>query len=192
MNKFLALIAVAASALVPNAFAATSLGTLIPGGSPATASFNSYHQALDPNPDSFVDVYTFAINPGGALVGIAASSEIELGSVQLTGINAFKIELYDSSNVQIALSGAPVLSGPLPCGPGITCETQSVVLSVSPLASGNYRLEVSGDPVGSGGSYGGSISVAAVPEAHEWAMMLAGLGMVGVMTSRRRRAAESA
>jgi choice-of-anchor C domain-containing protein len=36
-----------------------------------------------------------------------------------------------------------------------------------------------------------NVAVAAVPEPHEWAMMLAGLGMVGVIARRRRAAARS-
>ena len=35
--------------------------------------------------------------------------------------------------------------------------------------------------------HGGTVSVAAVPEAETWAMLLAGLGLVGWMTARRRR-----
>lgn len=35
------------------------------------------------------------------------------------------------------------------------------------------------------------LTVAAVPEPHEWAMMLAGLGIVGTIASRRRRAGDA-
>jgi hypothetical protein len=37
-----------------------------------------------------------------------------------------------------------------------------------------------------GGSYGGALAAVAVPEAETYAMMLAGLGLVGFMVSRRR------
>jgi hypothetical protein len=54
----------------------------------------------------------------------------------------------------------------------------STLLSFSALTSGsNFN----------GGLMIDNISVAAVPEAHEWAMMLAGLGMVGWVARRRRQ-----
>ena len=54
----------------------------------------------------------------------------------------------------------------------------STLLSFSALTSGsNFN----------GGLMIDNISVAAVPEAHEWAMMLAGLGMVGWVARRRQQ-----
>lgn len=49
-----------------------------------------------------------------------------------------------------------------------------------------YRLEVWG-MASQGAQYGGSLNVAMVPEPGTYAMMLAGLGAVGFLASRRRR-----
>jgi len=57
------------------------------------------------------------------------------------------------------------------------------------LAAGNYSLAVSGiaGAGAAGSSYQVQLNTAPVPEPHEWAMMLAGLGVVG-WAARRRQA----
>ena len=40
---------------------------------------------------------------------------------------------------------------------------------------------------GNGGMLIDAVQITPVPEAHEWAMMLAGLGVIGTVASRRRR-----
>lgn len=61
-------------------------------------------------------------------------------------------------------------------------------LSYGATGAGHYLLSVVGAGVGAqGGAYSGSISVAApVPEPETYAMMLAGLGALGFLASRRR------
>ena len=52
-----------------------------------------------------------------------------------------------------------------------------------------YEILVSGQAaLNSSDRYSGSIAVSAVPEAEEWAMMLLGLGMMGVVASRKKAA----
>ncbi|MEC5163366.1 MULTISPECIES: FxDxF family PEP-CTERM protein [unclassified Janthinobacterium] len=61
--------------------------------------------------------------------------------------------------------------------------------SVHPLEVGFYFIEINGYVASAnGGSYGGNVAVASVPEADTYAMLLAGLGLLG-FTARRRRAA---
>jgi hypothetical protein len=51
----------------------------------------------------------------------------------------------------------------------------------------DYRFVVSGDVMGTlGGSYGGILQAVPVPEVDASVMLLAGLGLVGFMVSRRR------
>lgn len=55
-------------------------------------------------------------------------------------------------------------------------------------SNGSFKLIAAGNAIGkAGGDYGFKFQVAAVPEPSEWAMMLAGLGAVGWVASRRRR-----
>lgn len=65
---------------------------------------------------------------------------------------------------------------------------QTWTLTASNLSAGLYTLAAIGSVTGStGGSFGGNINVAAVPEASTTAMMLGGLAVVGFAASRRRR-----
>lgn len=67
-------------------------------------------------------------------------------------------------------------------------DTQVFTLRTNSLLSGNYTLSVAGLVTGrTGGSFGGNISIAAVPEASTVAMMLGGLALVGLAAYRRRR-----
>ncbi|WP_343586876.1 FxDxF family PEP-CTERM protein [Herbaspirillum sp.] len=67
-------------------------------------------------------------------------------------------------------------------------NTQYYTLDLSNLTAGKYTLAVAGTVLGSrGGSFGGNISVSAVPEASTLAMMLGGLAVVGFGAWRRRK-----
>lgn len=54
------------------------------------------------------------------------------------------------------------------------------------LHSGTYYLEITGDIVSNGGSYSGVLTTTPVPEPTGWALMLAGLGAMGVLARRRK------
>jgi len=60
---------------------------------------------------------------------------------------------------------------------------------VASLGAGSYNLWVSGNPLGDHGSYSIGITSSptlAVPEPETYAMLLAGLGIVGAVARRRR------
>jgi hypothetical protein len=62
------------------------------------------------------------------------------------------------------------------------------VLAVNSVDAGNYYWSVSGDAVGTnGGAYLFAANTAPVPEPETYAMMLAGLGMLGFMGKRRMK-----
>lgn len=67
---------------------------------------------------------------------------------------------------------------------GSTGSSYSEFFYAGPVP-GNYWLNVAGSRAGSIGSYSGNISVNPVPEPETYAMMLAGLGLLGFSARRR-------
>ncbi len=66
-------------------------------------------------------------------------------------------------------------------------NTSSLKLNWSTLATGNYYLKVVGETNGSqGGLYSLGITVTPVPEPESYAMLLAGLGVMGAIAVRRK------
>ena len=130
---------------------------------------------------SFSDTYSFDIGAFSAET-IATSVKVTLqfgaSSTPIYDISNFAITLKDVNNVQYAFdnsfsNGALELSATL---------APSVV-----GLPGFYEFVVSGTTAGTaGGIYAGALSAQPVPEAESYAMMLAGLGLVGFMVSRRR------
>jgi hypothetical protein len=79
-------------------------------------------------------------------------------------------------------------------GPGLVGNPQTFNLPGS-FGSGGadfYKLSVVASESGTGTSHFNVAVTAAVPEAHEWAMMLTGLGLVGYVAARRRRRSDDA
>jgi hypothetical protein len=114
------------------------------------------------------DVYTFnLVNPIGFLTGIVNSLDL----APVLGINGFSVVLQDSSANVIGTDTTP--------GDGFTFDN---------LSAGTYALTFVGLTTGTvGGSYGGVIFAQTIPEPETYALMLAGLGIVGYIAARRRR-----
>lgn len=115
----------------------------------------------------FQDIYTFSIvNPGAIGGSVTASNFFNYNILGLA------VSLVDSSLTQVGFDNTPVN------------------FTFSGLSAGTYALNVIGFASGtSGGVYGGSfvVATAPVPEPETYALMLAGLGVVGFMASRRRQ-----
>lgn len=123
------------------------------------------------------DVYIFDIGSTSATVGTLVTINFDIPTTPGTefAINNFTAAFWDSSNNMIATDTQ-------------TSPTDTVVSVTTTLAPGlDYQFRVTGNVTGTlGGSYGGVLAAAPVPEADTYAMMLVGLGLLGLTVVRRR------
>jgi hypothetical protein len=134
---------------------------------------------------TFYDAYYFTIPDGSAN---SITSTISFGTS--SGLNDLRARLYagnsnpDSSTVvpgQIVGWGTTAT-----LIPGLV-TTETVVLNPVVLSAGTYTLQIKGTVTGTGGgSYAGVLNLSPVPEVESYAMFLAGLGLMGVMSRRRK------
>lgn len=125
---------------------------------------------------NFTDTYNFSISglPAAASTGVAV--DLDLGNLSFH-ISNLKVDLFDAGDTWLA-------------GDLVT-DANDVQVNVNAiLSNGNYYFKVRGFADGVGTNQGiYTFTAAAVPEAEAYAMMLAGLGLVGFMVSRRRSVA---
>ena len=124
------------------------------------------------------DVYTFDIMPQSATVGTAVTINLDIPVSPGTEFSLanFGVAFWDSldnvivSDVQTSVNDLTV---------SIFANLSSAI---------GYQFVVTGNVTGTlGGGYGGILAAAPVPEPNDWMMMLAGLGLIGMMVSRSRR-----
>lgn len=127
--------------------------------------------------DSFSDVYTFDLSSLSQAVGTTVTIQLSLGT-----------STFDLSNMAIALTDSTESTT---YAMDNTLDASNALQLSAILNPGlGYRFVVTGDVTGNlGGGYGGVLQAAPVPEAETYAMMLAGLGLVGFMARRRSRMA---
>ena len=125
--------------------------------------------------NSFSDVYTFDLSSLSQTVGTTVTIQLSFGT-----------STFDLSNMAIALTNS---TGSTTYAMDNTLDASNALQLSTILNPGSdYRFVVTGDVTGSlGGGYGGVLQAAPVPEAETYAMMLAGLGLVGFMARRRTR-----
>lgn len=122
----------------------------------------------------FSDRYDFTVAALPSVAGASVAANLNLGSLSLH-ISGLTLGLFSASNTML---GTDTITGP----------TDIQVNLNSTLAAGNYYFRVTGTGDGvltNGGVY--TFTAAAIPEADTYAMMLAGLGLVGYSVSRRKR-----
>ncbi|MBA5607812.1 PEP-CTERM sorting domain-containing protein [Duganella sp. FT3S] len=125
----------------------------------------------------FADKYTFAISGVNDVVGL-------ITSLKASANDGLTITGFDLRNAGgIVFHGTQDLSQP-------SEQAWNFASGLHPLAAGNYTLEVDGYVASpNGGSYSGNIAVAAaVPEPETYGMLMAGLGLLGVIARRRKNA----
>jgi hypothetical protein len=131
---------------------------------------------------TFTDVFTFNIGTPFDTASSVTSSYLNTPQTKDLLITGFSLYRYDPATM--AILGTAV-AGINETGFG-SHPTDSWSLSAFGLSSGYYALQVNGRVLGEGGgAFGGDLTISPVPEPQTWAMLLAGLGMVG-MTARRR------
>lgn len=124
--------------------------------------------------NTFSDQYTFSMTGENFVDTLVAS----IAHSALVGLTITGYDLYDSSN---ALVGTGTMSN--------TGLVDLWTINTAGLAAGDYYVQVSGGLISeTGASYAGVLNITPVPEPGTYAMLLAGLGLVGVAARRSKRA----
>jgi hypothetical protein len=135
---------------------------------------------------SFSDVFSFSVTADAALASVLANISFFTSG----GISNFTTSLYEIGSGGSVLKAIGATSI-VPNGP-VTVTTS--IISFSPLLTGvgspalpSYEIRTSGIVVGAFGSYGGNLVVSPIPEPEIYAMMVAGLGLLGFVARRRKQ-----
>ena len=180
--------AVATAAPAEVVTASTSFGSL---SLPYTNGFN---QTLSPlqNPyttaDYFLSDYGFSISSLGSF----SSAVVTFNLGTILGLSDLSFNLLSGTPwagaVPSALNAAQITSRNGSILASSWSSGGAQVISPMTLGSGDYTVQVRGRVTGQfGGSYGGVLNVAAVPEPSAFAMALVGLGLLGFATRRAKR-----
>ena len=157
------------SALHANA-AVNNLGNVSAG---APTSFNSASTSAGP----FSDIFSF---------NVSSPSVIGFNVINFPVAGLFNT-VITSASLFSNTDGLLFNSDDQSVGFGSIQNNSSSFVS-SALSAGSYYLNVTGIANGpQGGLYNGAISVAAVPEPETYAMLLAGLGVMGFIARRRNK-----
>lgn len=155
--------------------------------SDGSGGFNSYfgntYSGADMN-NTFTDKYNFVLNTGFDSSTSITSSYLKSSTTKDLNITGFSLVKYDPTTeaVLATYAGTNYTSGG-------AHPTDRWELTTMGLSAGNYYVAVKGVVAGNGGGAYGSdltIAVAAVPEAETYAMMFAGLGLLGVVARRKK------
>jgi hypothetical protein len=137
---------------------------------------------------TFSDVFTFNVGTPFDAASSLTSSYLNTPLTKDLLITGFSLYRYDPATMAVL---GTAIAGINETGFG-SHPTDSWSLSAYNLTNGSYALKVDGRVLGAGGgAFGGDLVVSAVPEPQSWAMLLAGLGMVG-MAARRKLALRKA
>ncbi|MEP7099924.1 MAG: FxDxF family PEP-CTERM protein [Burkholderiales bacterium] len=165
--KFNRMVAAAALSLV----AASSFADN--GGGALDLTTGSTFFGRTPSGSDFTDTYTFTLT---------GSSFLTTGSVDSSAIGGQDI---DFTSILI-MQGASTVATFANSG---TDAQEHYTLGQTLLAAGNYSLVITGLQSPAAASYAGNLAVVAapVPEPETYALLLAGLGVLGFVARRRRR-----
>ena len=142
--------------------------------------------AMNNSGATFADRFTFQVtgttssNFDAIISSISRSADTGL---DITGLSLYRAASTGTGTGTLVSSGSSMNSGAMDVW----------TLSSSNLAAGNYYVLVSGNLVSdTSASFGGAVMLAPVPEPETYGMMLAGLGVLGLLARRRKAAAKQA
>jgi hypothetical protein len=203
---FLSTLAQAATITIGSLTAVTTprnVGTIAPGNTLLVGDVGSPTNLLGLNPNlynnsttatkTFFEDFVFALPTGSVLYSVSAS----LNTATFAGISGFTESLYYGGVAGSSFSTTgtnPLLAG------NLIGSTMFNTLSFSNIAAGIYTLQFSGSLAAAStkslfgttttiptvGIYASLISVTAVPEPESYAMLIAGLGLIGAAVKRRK------
>jgi hypothetical protein len=166
-----AIFAIAISCAATSAFAAD----LVFSAGAIPAAPGDYYQQTSHAAGNFTDTVTFSIAQGilsSTANNLVVANAVTGGAPYSSDISNLTYSIYQGEEKFGTYSG------------GLTVYQ-------TPLAAGTYELVISGVSDGThGGTYGLDLTVSPVPEPAGYATLLAGLGLIGFAT-RRRKASES-
>jgi hypothetical protein len=179
------------TATTPGSVGTLSSGTNYLLGDTGLGSFNlNLVNSSTSATKTFYDDFVFTIAAGSTLNNSFLAS---LQTPLVSNITGFSESLYSGSipGTSYSTSGTNPLAST-----SLIASTTGNTLSATNLAAGTYTLQFSGIIGKAGsllgiaipatGSYASLVSISPVPEADTYAMMLAGLSMLGFMVQRRK------
>ena len=146
--------------------------------------------AMNNNGATFADHFTFSVTGTTGMNFDAIVSSISRTAD--TGLDFSALSLYRVGGG----TGTGGTAGDTLVSTGASLQSGSMdvwTLSSDNLTAGDYYILVSGNLVSdTSASFGGAVMMAPVPEPETYGMMLAGLGVLGVLARRRKQAANQA
>jgi len=131
---------------------------------------------------SFTDTYNFTVSSLSSVTAIVLNTSytIESSAISLGRIGLIAASL-DGVPLTLSIANTSI-------APGIDMTVQKLFTFTGvPMGGLNtHTLTIGGVADAPSAAYTGSISVTAVPEPETYALMLAGLGVVGLLARRRR------
>ncbi|RTL32878.1 MAG: PEP-CTERM sorting domain-containing protein [Burkholderiales bacterium] len=176
-------------------FAAAALLALCASSAMAITYPDSVTVPLVPVPDDVDPTISFATVPTRELNAVQDFNDyytFHISSLSDVSLSFISDPHYSTKGVLLkeAVFDLLKVGGPNDfMGTGVATGTNQATFAFEKLLPGDYKVTLLGHSIGkSGGNYYGNLSVtAAVPEPEVLALVLAGVGVVGVMARRKAK-----